>query len=149
MCRELSTTVNYQGNHLVRVRAAAVLVLEAVTDPLLLEIAVLVCMTVELIMSSSPHHGHTAMMMENSSVAMMEVVGRQVRAAVVPAQADQDRVVANRVATNQAATNQTRVTVYAVRFEDVELSSTHDVLRNAARPLVYQKSSMVVLLCSL
>jgi len=124
MCRELSTTVNYQGNHLVRVRAAAVLVLEAVTDPLLLEIAVLVCMTVELIMSSSPHHGHTAMMMENSSVAMMEVVGRQVRAAVVPAQADQDRVVANQVVVNQAAaaTNRTRANVVdVVHFDDAIL----------------------------
>jgi hypothetical protein len=46
MCREHSTTVNYQGSHLVvRVRAVAHLVLE-VADPLLLEIAALVTMTV-------------------------------------------------------------------------------------------------------
>ena len=111
MCREHSTIVNYQESRLVRVRAAAVahLVLEAVTDPLLPEIAVLVCMTVGLIMSSSPHHGHTAMTMENSSVVLMEVVGRQVQAVAVPARVDQDRVVANRVVVNQAATNRTRV----------------------------------------
>ena len=46
--------------------------------------------------------------------------GRQVQAVAVPAQADQDRVVANRVA-NQAATNRTRVTVYAVHSDDAIL----------------------------
>ena len=122
MCREHSTIVNYQESRLVRVRAAAVahLVLEAVTDPLLPEIAVLVCMTVGLIMSSSPHHGHIAMSMENSSVVLMEV-GRQVRAVAVPARVDQDREVANQVVVNQAATNQTRVTVYAVHSDDAVL----------------------------
>ena len=57
MCRDHSTTVNYQGSHLVvRVRAVAHLVLEAVTDPLLLEIilihlTVLITMTVTAISS--------------------------------------------------------------------------------------------------
>ena len=121
LCRDHSTTVNYQGSHLVKVRTVVAhhLVLEAVTDPLLPEIAVLVCMTVGLIMSSSPHHGHTATTMENSSVAMMEVVGRQVRAVVAPA--DQVQVVANRVVANQAATNQTRETVYAGHSDDAIL----------------------------
>ena len=125
LCRDHSTTVNYQGSHLVKVRTVVAhhLVLEAVTDPLLPEIAVLVCMTVGLIMSSSPHHGHTVMTMENLSVAIMEVVGRQVQAVAVPARVDQDRVVANRVVANQAATNRTKVTVDgdAGHFDDAVL----------------------------
>lgn len=50
-------------------------------------------------------------------------VGRQVRAVVAPAQADQVQEVANQVVANQAATNRTKVTVDgdAGHFDDAVL----------------------------
>ena len=54
------------------------------------------------------------------ALSVMEV-DRQVRAVVVPAQVDQDRVVANQVVANQAATNRTRESEDVVRFEDAIL----------------------------
>jgi len=125
ICREHSTTVNYRRSHLVvRVRAAAVahLVPEAVTDPLLLLLeiilrtAVLIWMIVIQRLRSSQLVGCFVLTLLVLSVA---AVDHRVQVVAVPAQVDQDRLVVNRVVVNQqAATNRIRaLDVNAVLFD--------------------------------